>query len=204
MTAGTISSRGAASGLHPLIRGAGAGRLPPWARVGSKRRAHLDRVADLMGSWAETLGRPEEEALRWRAAGLLHDVMKGDDPDELRIWAGEDWPEPLLHGPAIAARLRAEGVRDDELLMALSHHSVGHPAFGELGQFLYLADFLDPARRFRKRRRAALRERLPEQRGEVLVEAVALKLGHLISDRHAILPVSLRFWNRLVGEGGSR
>jgi hypothetical protein len=41
---------------------------------------------------------------------------------------------------------------------------------------------------------------VPEEREEVLVEAVALKLGHLLAERRPILEVSLRFWNRLVGE----
>lgn len=152
-----------------------------------------------MGGWAETLGHPEAEALRWRAAGRLHDALKARDADELRILAGVDWPVPLLHGPAVAARLRHEGVRDDELLTALAHHSVGHPSFGELGRFLYLADFLDPGRTFRRRQRAALRERLPAEADDVLAEAVALKLGRLLSERHPILDVSIRFWNRLVG-----
>ncbi len=185
--------------LHPLVRAAGAGRLPAWARVVARRRAHLERVAELMGGWAEALGHPEPEVLRWRAAGLLHDAMKDHDADELRILAGVDWPAPLLHGPALAARLRREGVKDDELLTALSHHSLGHPSFGELGEFLYLADFLDPGRAFRRRRRASLRERLPAERRDVLAETVALKLGRLLSERHPILDVSIRFWNRLVG-----
>lgn len=180
------------------MREAGLGRLPLWAQVESGLRRHLDRVAGLMGEWAEELGHTEEEALRWRAAGRLHDLLKGSDADELRILAGVDWPLPLLHGPAVAARVRGQGVRDDEFLMALGHHSVGHPGFGALGRFLYLADFLEPGRKFRRQRRETLRGRLPEEREEVLVEVVALKLGHLLSERRPILDVSLRFWNRLV------
>lgn len=169
-----------------------------WALVDSRLRRHLDRVADLMGGWAEALGHPETEVLRWRAAGRLHDALKGAATDELRILAGVDWPPPVLHGPAVAARLRGQGVRDAELLTALGHHSVGHPDFAQLGEFLYLADFLDPGRRFRRRRRETMRQRLPEERREVLVEVAALRLAHLISTRRPILEVSLRFWNRLV------
>ena len=200
MSATSTLSDDRAATLHPLIRTTGSGRRPAWVQVGARRRAHLERVGELMATWARALDRSERDLHRWRAAGLLHDALKDRDAHELRILAGVDWPRPLLHGPAIAGRLRREGVKDDELLLALSHHSVGHPSFRALGECLYLADFLDPGRPFRRRRRAALLERLPEERREVLVETVALKLGHLLSERHTILDVSLRFWNRLVGE----
>lgn len=195
-----VRALGEEPALHPLVRAAGeAGRLPSWVRVDARRRAHLERVAALIGGWAEELGRSPRERVRWRAAGLLHDALKGDDPDELRIWAGRDWPAPLRHGPALAARLRSEGVRDDELLLAVAYHSVGHPSFEELGQYLYLADFLDPGRRFRETRRRGLRERLPRDREAVLVEVAALRLGRVLESRHSILRESVEFWNRLVG-----
>lgn len=201
MTPEAVRLSGGEPALHPLVRGAGeGGRLPSWVQVEARRRAHLEGVADLMGGWAEELGRSPRDRIRWRAAGLLHDALKGDDPDELRILAGRDWPAPLRHGPALAARLRSEGVRDEELLVAVAYHSVGHPSFGELGQYLYLADFLDPGRRFRRARRRALRERLPGHREAVLVEVAALRLGRLLRDRRAILRESVEFWNRLVGE----
>lgn len=187
--------------FHPIVRAAGEkGQLPSWVHVDSRRRGHLERVADLMGKWAEERSSSPEVTLRWKAAGLLHDGLKGLDPDELRIWAKRNWPEPLLHGPAIAARLRGEGVRDDELLQALTYHSVGHPSFGYLGKFLYLADFLDPGRSFRGVSRERLRSRLPAECDSVIAEVTAVRLGHLIKARRTIIPASLEFWNRLVGQ----
>lgn len=197
---GSPAGPGGEEEIHPLVRAAAQGRLPRWAAPGRERRAHLRRVADLMGEWAEALELPERDRVRWRAAGFLHDLMKGDDPAELRIRAGLDWPDALLHGPAMASRMRREGVEDAELLLAVSHHSVGHPSFGALGECLYIADFLDPAREFLRDRRRKLLGRMPEERRDVLPEVAALRLGRLLQRRMWVLPDSIQFWNQLVGE----
>lgn len=194
--------------LHPTLRAAGEeGRLPGWARAGSARREHLARVADLMGGWAADLGLAERERTRWRAAGLLHDALKDADPSDLAARTKVSWPASLLHAPAVAAALRAEGVEDEELLRALSHHPVGHPDFGALGVCLYIGDWLDPGRSFRRAERAAMRERMPRERDEVAVEVAERRIRRLLDRRLAVLPVSVRFWNRLVagveaGRGG--
>lgn len=188
--------------LHPTVRCAGEeGRLPGWARVAPDRRRHLERVARAMGAWADRLDLPRDDTIRWRAAGLFHDALKDAHPDELRDLADVDWPLPLLHGPAVAARLRAEGVRDAELLRALSHHSVGHTSFATLGKLLYLADFLDPGREFERGRRGELRRRVPDELDAVLVEVVALRLGHLLDRRQVIVSETLDFWNHLLAAG---
>jgi HD superfamily phosphohydrolase YqeK len=187
---------------HPVIEAAAAGHLPGWVRVGEGRREHLERVAGLVEEWARALGKPEAERVRWRAAGFLHDALKDEPPDELRTRAGRagsGWPDPLLHGPAVAERLREEGVEDEELLLAVGHHSVGHPAFGALGESLYLADFLDPGRAFHRGERTRLRERLPEERADVLLTVVAWRIGRLLEERRSLMAVTLEFWNDRVG-----
>lgn len=156
-------------------------------------------MAELLESWARGLGLGERDRRRWRAAGVLHDALRDAPPSELRA-AGElpDWPSPLLHAPACAERLRREGVDDDELLLAVSHHPVGHPDFGPLGDHLYAADFLEPGRSFAEDRRADLRERMPAGANEVLVEVVRTRLRHLLEETVPILEESLRYWNRCV------
>ncbi len=111
---------------------------------------------------------------------------------------GTSWPRHLLHGPACAFRLRAEGVEDAALLRAVAYHTTGHADLDAMGEYLYLADFLDPGRDFRHDERRALRDRLPEERTAVLLEVIGLRIRYLIDRKSNMLPETLGFWNRVV------
>lgn len=185
--------------MHPLVRAAGErGELPPWARCEEERLGHLERVAGLLGRWAGALDLSSDDGTRWVAAGWLHDALRDAERGELLELTDRDWPSPTLHGPACAARLQQEGVDDRELLLAISHHSVGHPAFGDLGIHLYLADFLDPGRRFQIREREAMRQRVPMESGSVLLEVLRSRMDHLLAGRRPIVRETVDFWNRRV------
>lgn len=186
--------------MHPLIEAAGRrGAFPDWAKLSDHRRAHVERVAALLGLWAETLGLAEDEQIRWRAAGRLHDALKDAAMPALReLVDDESWPDPLLHGPAVSARLAREGVDDDEFLLAVTHHSVGHPSFGALGEHLYLADYLDPGRSEASDRQA-LRDAMPGGREDVLPRVILDRIEQQLANRRPIPPASIGFWNRTVG-----
>jgi HD superfamily phosphohydrolase YqeK len=182
---------------------AAAGRLPAWAVAMPERRAHIERVAQLVGAWGEALHAPTAERRRGRAAAWLHDALRDAPAEQLRAELPEPfrgWPDPLLHGPAAAERLRAEGVRDEALLRAVAYHTLGHPELDRGGRLLYLADFLEPGRGFDPVLRAALRARMPAALHEVLRQVVAARLGWLLETGRAIRPESLDFWNSLVGQ----
>ncbi len=188
------------SELHPLVEAAGRERaLPGWAACKRERREHSARVANLMALWSSDLGLPEEDRVRWVAAGQLHDALKDAPKEALKPLAGPDWPDPLLHAPACAARLEAEGVRDDELLLAIAHHSTGHPEFEALGECLYVADFLEPGRGYLTEEHAELRSRMPDERSEVLRTVIRLRMKRLIDRGLPLRDDSVRFWNRVVG-----
>lgn len=186
--------------MHPLIEAAGRrGELPGWAELSDHRRAHVERVAALLGVWAENLGLPEDEQIRWRAAGRLHDALKDAAVPTLRELVDDDsWPEPLLHGPAVSARLAREGVDDDEFLLSVAYHSVGHPSFRALGEHLYLADYLDPGRPGTGDRQA-LRGAMPAGREDVLPRVIPCRIEQQLAKRRPILSATIDFWNRTVG-----
>ncbi|MFQ5888501.1 MAG: HD domain-containing protein [Gemmatimonadota bacterium] len=187
-------------GFHPIVAAAGErGELPEWARCGLERRGHAERVARLMGQWAAANGASEKERVRWRAVGLLHDALRDARSEELRRLTDAPWPVHLLHAPACAARLRDAGVGDEELLQAVEYHSIGHRNFGDLGEYLYLADFLEPGREFLREERASLRARLPAERRDVLATVIALRMKRVLDKKRAMLPESVHFWNRVVG-----
>ncbi len=190
------------AGASPARDAAADGRLPEWAQVSEARLAHIGRVAALMDGWARSLGLDEAERRRWRAAAWLHDALRDAPPAELRPGVPEalrSLPGKVLHGPAVAARLRAEGVADEELLSAVAWHTLGHPALGPLGRALYLADFLEPGRGFQPLRLATLRARMPAATDEVLRIVLAARLRHLLDTGHPLRRESVDFWNVIAG-----
>ena len=175
-----MSAAASTDTLGPTVRAAARGRMPAWAQASPKRRAHVARVAALMGEWADALGLPGEEKDRWLAAAWLHDALRGAPGDELRPQvppAFRHLPDKLLHGPAAAERLAGEA--DPELLDAVRYHTLGSPRFGRLGCALYLADFLEPGRTFDPAWTASLRARMPGEMDDVLREVVRARIDHL-------------------------
>lgn len=185
--------------LHPLLEAAGQeGRFPDWARIAPERREHAARVRELLGAWADDLELDERDRVRFRAAGTLHDALRDAGEEELRPWVDADLATPLLHGSACAGRLREEGVEDEELLQAITHHTTGHPDLSALGEFLYLADYLEPGREFLSEARQRIRLLLPLQREEALRSVVALRIAHRLEVRGELHPSTIELWNRLV------
>ena len=186
---------------HPVIERAAGGHLPAWAAVDEKRRRHVERVAGLLEDWAIAEGLATDERTRWIAAGYLHDALKGALDGELRALLGggdRKFPEPLLHGPAVAVRLREDGVDDEELLTALAYHTLGHPDLGRIGWALYAADFLEPGRDHMNEWRASLRARMPEGMVKVVKEIVSARISHLLERGLPLRWETVEFWNRMA------
>lgn len=190
--------------LHPLLALAARGQIPGWARAGTARRRHMERVAGLLGEWASALDLGKVEIERWRAAGWLHDVLREADPAELRPIvpaALSGLPGRLLHGPAASARLRAEWVDDEPFLLAVAFHTIGHPEFDTLGQAVYAADFLEPGRRGLMEWREALRARMPAEPGAVVREVARSRIGGLLEAGAPLHRETWEFWNKLTRDG---
>ena len=205
--------------LHPIVLAAGKKRtLPNWAEASEERRRHLQRVGRLMWKWSGVLGLPRRERVRWRAAGVLHDALKGSPPNRLgsQLLAAlkqhalaatlpemgsnilNQWPGSLLHGPACAARLHDEGVTDRDLLMAVAFHTTGHAGLERIGQALYAADFLEPGRVTKRRTRAALRQQMPTRWLPTMRTVAAAKIDTLLKRSLPLDPITVDFWNSLA------
>jgi len=191
-------------GVHPVVVAAASGALPEWAVATDRRRAHMERVRDLLDAWATELGLEEEDRIRWRSVGLLHDALRDEDPERLRVRVPpslRSLPGPLLHGPAAAERLRVDGVLDGELLRAVAYHTVGDAAFGRLGRALYAADFLEPGRDFLPEWRAELRGRMPEELDRVVFEIARARIANLVERGSPVHERTIGFWNALAESG---
>jgi len=163
----------------------------------------MKRVATLMGRWAERSGLSSRDRDRWVAAGLLHDVLREADHNTLRKGLkGElaKLPGPVLHGPAGAARLAAEGVTDKAILQAVGFHTLGHPGFGKLGRAVSAADFLEPGRTSLSHVRDPLRKLMPKKLDEVIYRIMRERMSHLFGKGRPVSSYSVDFWNVLVDE----
>lgn len=161
----------------------------------------MARVAALMGEWAEGLGLDDNDLIRWRAAGLLHDALRDAPAESMVPWVPDRFrnlPVSFLHGPAAAARLEAEGVKDEDVLAAIRYHTLGNGGLAPIGRALISADYLEPGRRAKADWRARQRERMPEELNAVLKEVVRSKLDTGLSRDLPLRPELVELWNVLA------
>lgn len=117
------------------------------------RFRHTLGVMETSVELAQIYGAPEGKALY---ASLLHDCAKNLDDSaliELGHISGADAAEmacmPVLHAPAGAYLARERyGVRDMEVLSAIRRHTVGAENMSLLDAIVYVADMIEPGRRF--------------------------------------------------------
>ncbi|HYZ16261.1 MAG TPA: bis(5'-nucleosyl)-tetraphosphatase (symmetrical) YqeK [Candidatus Acidoferrum sp.] len=137
-------------------------------QLGQRHRlAHTLRVARMAGRLARLHGVDPDRA---RLAALLHDLA--------RLWPAErllaecaargmsvdafELENPIVLHARIGAELARErfGVQDEGVLSAIRKHTVAGATMTELDAIVYLADGLEPGRRFAERADfAALAER---------------------------------------------
>ena len=175
--------------------------LPAWAVVTDKRRAHIARVTALLEQWSTAMRLDDAERRAWRDAGLLHDALRDADEATLRRLAGatfgDDAPVEILHGPAAAARLAREGETREALLDAVRYHTVGHGGWERVGQALYMADFLEPGRKFMQADRAWLAAQVPNDFAGVFRQVVRVRLEWSLREGKQLYPSTVALWNEV-------
>jgi len=177
---------------------------PSWATASPERVAHIERVARLVLDWAEEMGVPDSERNRWLRAVWLHDALRDAPPEELEKWAPTSpGPPAIRHGPASAARAKADGETDRGVLDAVRYHSMGLAEWDMVGRVLYCADFLEPGRSFDQSGRADLVARFPRDPTGVLREVARARVSRLVQSGWPLPDPTVRFWNSLFSRAGS-
>jgi HD superfamily phosphohydrolase YqeK len=177
---------------------------PSWATASPERVAHIERVARLVLDWAEEMGVPDSERNRWLRAVWLHDALRDAPPEELEKWAPTSpGPPAIRHGPASAARAKADGETDRGVLDAVRYHSMGLAEWDMVGRVLYCADFLEPGRSFDQSGRADLVARFPRDPTGVLREVARARVARLVQSGWPLPDPTVRFWNSLFSRAGS-
>lgn len=126
-----------------------------WAkpRVSEKRFGHVEGVAAVGKQIAELAG---EDAFLAELAGLIHDgckewkdkdLVKAASSYGLKLNDVEKENGHLLHGPVAAFVAREElGIKHQELLDAVSEHTLGKVGMTDLSKVVFLADCLEESR----------------------------------------------------------
>jgi 2-amino-4-hydroxy-6-hydroxymethyldihydropteridine diphosphokinase len=171
--------------------------MPAWARVSERRLEHIMRVTELLDEWAAALRLPPEEAQAWHDAGRYHDALRDAPETELRRLAGDlpEYTTEMLHGPAAAERLQRDGETRIELLDAIRYHTVGSARWGRLGRALYMADYLEPGRKFSRTDRAYLASQVPHDFDATFRQVLRNRLEWSLREGMRLFPEAVGLWN---------
>lgn len=170
--------------------------LPAWAQVSEERRRHIAGVTELLNRWAIGMRIEPQEHQAWLDAGRWHDALKDASDHDLRSLVDVASYQPaILHGPAAAACLVRDGERRPGVLAAVRFHTVGWARWDRTGRALYMADFLDPARRFTQRDRAFLAAQAPHDFDGVFRQVVRARIDWTLREGFALYPETVDLWN---------
>ena len=161
--------------------------LPDWAQATKKRRAHVRRMVALLNEWADEMDVTQEERRRWLTACWLHDALRD-----------AELPDGISHGHAAAELAASHGESDRGVLSAVRYHSVGYARWDDCGKMLYLADFLEPGRKNRRKQRAQLAKRVPKDRDGVLRQILAHQIRSRLRRQRPVDTLTVEFWNSLT------
>jgi predicted HD superfamily hydrolase involved in NAD metabolism len=157
------------------------------------RYAHCVRVARMSENLARVHGAAPAKA---RVAGMLHDLARLYPPEKLlRECAGRGMPiddyareHPIvLHAPLSAELAREHfGVNDEEVLSAIRKHTLADGAMSPLDCILYLADGLEPGRKYDER--AALADLAGRDLNAAMRATIASSLRYLTQRQLPLAP----------------
>jgi 2-amino-4-hydroxy-6-hydroxymethyldihydropteridine diphosphokinase len=180
----------------PTARSFSDESLPEWAVVTPKRREHIARVVTLLARWAVAMQLTGLEARAWTDAGVWHDALRDETEPMLRAMTGDhERPFGMLHGPAAALRLEANGEARLDVLEAIQWHTVGKAKWSRTGRALYMADFLEPGRSFMQADRAFLADRVPTAFDDVFRQVVRMRLEWVLREGKGLASETVEMWN---------
>ena len=176
-----------------------------WVRsqVSDHRFQHIQGVARTAQRLAKRHRLSPQKA---ELAGWLHDCAKELTRAEMRIWIkkggfkldnSEEAMPGLWHPHAGAGAAKVKwGIKDKAILEAIRCHTLGGAAMGPLARLLFVADFIEPGRRFpgvESVRRAALRSL-----EEALLLKCSMTLQFLFEKGMKIHPRLVETWNSFL------
>ena len=154
------------------------------------------RVVALIDQWAAAMELSERHRAAWHDAALWHDALRDAPESLLRTLTGDaESDASLLHGPASAERLAADGERRSDVLSAIRWHTTGSVDWNATGRALYMADFLEPGRQFASAERSDLAQQVPCDFDGTFRHVVRMRLEWALREGKGLIPRTVALWN---------
>lgn len=169
-----------------------------------KRYAHTVRVAETAVRLAERYGADREKA---DLAGILHDYAKYWSSEQMKRLMEEDaeardvlaYGRNLWHAHAGALAVEADlGVRDPDILNAIRYHTSGRAGMSLLEKVIWLADYIEPGRRFPGV--DTVRELAEKRLEDAMVQALAQTIQFLVQKRRMVYPMTIEAYNDVISQ----
>lgn len=167
-----------------------------------QRYLHTLGVMEMAVTLANLYGVDEKKA---ELAAVFHDYAKFRPIDEMRgIIIEQRMPSDLLlynselwHAPVGAFLVEKEaGITDLEILSAIRFHTSGRQGMTKLEKIIYLADYIEPSRRFHGV--LEVRELAKSNLENALIKAVQNTIQFLVKMGKPIYPDTFYAYNDLV------
>ncbi|MGA9173830.1 MAG: bis(5'-nucleosyl)-tetraphosphatase (symmetrical) YqeK [Thermoactinomyces sp.] len=173
-----------------------------------QRWEHTLRVTETAIGLAKRFKADERKA---EVAAILHDYCKFWPDEELVRWIEErGLPEDLLqfnkelwHAPvgAEVAEVRF-GIRDEDILNAIRYHTSGRPQMSLLEKIIFLADYIEPGRRFPGV--DEVRRMAESDLDRALLAALDNTIVFLIERRQKVYPLTLHARNDMLEQAAQK
>jgi predicted HD superfamily hydrolase involved in NAD metabolism len=171
--------------------------------MGIGRFRHCAGVARMAEKLAARHGASTRKA---RVAGIVHDVARLWKDDDLLAYAAEHGipvtaeakaSPVLLHAPVGADIARREfGIADPETLSAIEHHTIAVPGMSELDKIVYLADTVEPSRKFPAR--AALEAAAFRSLDEGMLASIKMSMDYLATRKIEVAKETRQLYDQMV------
>ncbi|MBO9129571.1 bis(5'-nucleosyl)-tetraphosphatase (symmetrical) YqeK [Bacillus sp. 165] len=169
-----------------------------------KRYLHTVGVMETAIELAERYKVDKKKA---ELAAIFHDYAKCRPIQEMEeIIKREQMPAGLLeynkelwHAPVGAYLVEKEaGVTDPEILQAIAYHTSGHECMTMLDKVIYVADYIEPGRKFPGV--DEVRELARLDLNKALLQAIKNTIAFLMEKDQAVYPLTFQTYNALIKE----
>lgn len=171
-------------------------------RISKKRFKHVLRVEETAIALAEQY---EVDAEKVSIASLLHDIAKEEEDNEMMDFVISEnlnldllqYGSAIWHAPiAMILAERDFHVEDEEILLAIKHHTLAAPQMSLVEQVVFIADYIEPGRDFEGVEKA--RELAKISLEQAVRFAIEETLIELVRKNRKIYPKAIDSYNAWV------